>query len=356
MLLLCCLLFVVYENMGYWRELTHARSGLRLFKEYRGGKLPDLEVKSLSLLNEELAPMFEDRVAKLVGVIEKSETEQSKKASTKLRPTIPTFYTSVLNAHTVLSGLVVLVLDKILELEEQYPTGFKVSIIQESLDKWRNAFQRFCDKAAPGNDFYRDYRKLLWIHHRILHVMLGAAESGTEMAFDKHREDFEYILAKSIQVNASQMKPPTGLGLVAPLYLVATRCRDPVLRRKAVAQLHAKAHQSNMMLLACPTADLANHIIRLEEQSLTTVRSSDDIVEGRRVKTLRVCFSPLRKSIEVELRWWKSGDASHRVEKHLLPMSDCGTPNCASSLTPEVIIPNVDPSIMRIINGYISQA
>lgn len=364
-LLLCCLLFIVYENLGYWKDRTHARSGGRLLREYRDGKLPNLKVKSLTLLNEELGPIFGDRIAHIAKATNcsrnpSSRPERPARIARKVPPSIPASFSSVSHAHTALSDLVILVLDKTLEWEEQLSSySFEIPIIRDILNEWQDNFQRLCSKSPPTDDFYTDYRRLLWIYYRVLQIMLTATQSKNEMVFDDHKQDFEFILNTAAQVNVSQKALPNGLGLVAPWYLVATRCRDPLLRRTAVAQLRANAHRSEMMLMACPAATIASHIIWLEERGLeNTVRSSDDIPQERRVKFRSANFIPTRKSLEAEFMWSnESGnEAANWVEKHVLPLAGCNrSADCAkTSLSPEVIIPIVDPSIMRIVNGYIS--
>jgi len=62
------------------------------------------------------------------------------------------------------------------------------------------------------------------------------------MIYDEYLKDFEYIISEfrdlleNSQIQSSALFE-NDLGLIPPLYLVALRCRDPLLRREAIGLL-----------------------------------------------------------------------------------------------------------------------
>ena len=64
----------------------------------------------------------------------------------------------------------------------------------------------------------------------------------------------------------------------------AVRCRDPYLRRRAVAMMRAPRREGSLDSLAAAKA--AQSIIDIEEEGLVKVEKADDIPEAQRVHFL----------------------------------------------------------------------
>ena len=77
--------------------------------------------------------------------------------------------------------------------------------------------------------------------------------------------------------------PKLDTGLIAPLYLVASRCRDPKLRREAVKVLRKGPRQEGVWNGAI-MASIAERIIELEEEGLLQIEECDDVGVERRVR------------------------------------------------------------------------
>lgn len=78
---------------------------------------------------------------------------------------------------------------------------------------------------------------LLMYYHSSL-IWLSTRLSPTQRLFDKFTHHFHELLRHAeIYVNAKAIEQPTftfEVGAVPPLYLAATKCRDPTLRRQAL--------------------------------------------------------------------------------------------------------------------------
>ena len=78
-----------------------------------------------------------------------------------------------------------------------------------------------------------------------------------------------------------------GMSCIAPLYGVATCCRDPAIRREAVA-LMRRSHNQQGLLNAMMASNVCQRLIEIEEQNLEEVRCCADVPPWARVSGIRV--------------------------------------------------------------------
>ncbi|KAF2169197.1 hypothetical protein M409DRAFT_20420 [Zasmidium cellare ATCC 36951] len=139
------------------------------------------------------------------------------------------------------------------------------STLRERLLQWHDAFKKtpFCQVEDETN------ANLLMQCH-IFMVWLDACLSPFEMAFDQFAEKFEEILRLADIFTRCKPDRPTftlEAGVMPHLYFVATKCRVPSLRRRAVELMH-KAPLKESMHGATSVAEFVNRIIAIEEEDL----------------------------------------------------------------------------------------
>ena len=118
------------------------------------------------------------------------------------------------------------------------------------------AFQPILNNAVSrdGLTIVNPAAVLLSLYHKITVITLAAIPSESEMVYDVFLPDFKYIVhmcALLIASHNSTQKPPNHrftfeVGIVPPLHVTATKCRDPVVRREAVDLLFASPRQEGM--------------------------------------------------------------------------------------------------------------
>jgi hypothetical protein len=112
------------------------------------------------------------------------------------------------------------------------------------LDLWLAALNSLL-KNSSSNMTMRDLRGsvLLKMHHLFIAIMLGASGANDETKFDNFIAEFrqmikltESLFAPSTPMGQSDQKPSYifDTNIIPPLYMAATRCRDPELRRRAL--------------------------------------------------------------------------------------------------------------------------
>ena len=146
---------------------------------------------------------------------------------------------------------------------------------------WLNAIEVFLEKTSAPVDA-DERRSLLGLQLQIkvaLIMLKMCIDSKPESTYDTFVADFETIVArveKLFQSLALVDTKPLGqehtefsmeLGLVHPLFFVATKCRDWNLRRRAIAQLRKAGKEG--VWEGPIMAVLAQKVMRLEEQGVT---------------------------------------------------------------------------------------
>ncbi|KAJ9616377.1 hypothetical protein H2200_000095 [Cladophialophora chaetospira] len=205
-----------------------------------------------------------------------------------------------------------------------------------ALDRWSTSFADFCD---------RDDSKLTELERRNLIILemqrlgmfmdaLGEASFKSEMDFDAWMPQLSHIvkLGRYI-VETKRLTVPNGkvlhypkldTGLIAPLYLVASRCRDPKLRREAVKVLRKGPRQEGVWSSRI-MASVAERIIEIEEEGLREVRECSDVGVERRVKLEDAAILTAEKKVAaVFVRGGGKKEGGAQVLYETIPYSGVG--------------------------------
>ena len=118
----------------------------------------------------------------------------------------------------------------------------------------------------------------------------------SEMGWDAFTARYERIVDLAALViepascgNRTTPEFSIDMDTVAPLFAVASRCRHPVIRRKAITLLYAAPRQEGIWnsILA---AQVAEQVVRLEEEGLGPIASADDVPQRARLCSVTLDF------------------------------------------------------------------
>ncbi|PWY73123.1 hypothetical protein BO94DRAFT_607606 [Aspergillus sclerotioniger CBS 115572] len=135
----------------------------------------------------------------------------------------------------------------------------------------------------------------------------GEAEAGHHVQWDKYCPFFEQMVA----LGESIIPPPSSatkktfsldLSIIAAIFNVAVRCRDPVIRRRAVSVLRASAIQEGVWN-SVVVAAIADKWIEIEEEGLGEVRCCADVPDEARLADFMPVFDVERPRAEVYFSW-----------------------------------------------------
>ena len=169
--------------------------------------------------------------------------------------------------------------------------------------KWNTAFEAFLVKAGATMDSKAlQGAAVLKITHRItaLHIDFhGQNAAQSSHSWDSHRRECEEIvdLASSIvkahshKSNDGSEKPIFSMdqSIVTPLFTIAHRCRDPIIRRRAIALLYSAPRQEGLWH-SIITARVAEKITMIEEAGLGEVTCSADVPDENRIFEIDLQF------------------------------------------------------------------
>ncbi len=148
------------------------------------------------------------------------------------------------------------------------------SRLLSDLENWYQGFEKLDRSASPKISFQDQYASsILRIYYLNTYIWLCTCLYKLETSFDNHLTDFMSI----VDIVEELLASPTSerylpifsfeMGIVPPLYFTAINCRQPVLRRRAVALLR-KSPRRESLWDAIPMAEIAERVIMFEERNL----------------------------------------------------------------------------------------
>ena len=308
--LISCLLFLCLENFQHNSLIAvqHLQSGLNILQDWRQTqrRSPKPQAsESESIIEEYLAPVFA-RMDLHVDTLIEDYSRRTRIRSQNIShgdgvPLPPAKFFSMrqirdcveleLRYHLRLLGLDTSSTSRrMLDDEKLTELWNRITEIFEKLDAMVSAM------AFRNTDILRAvaYLKIIYYTDKI---MLQTSSYHNEKALDTHTEDFrqilfwcqDYVRCGTQDVSPIKFSFQLDLGIVHICFGVASRCRDPFVRRQAIRQLRASRRREGLWD-SHMAANIAERIVAIEEQGLGEVRTSHDVPESRRIQILRVKY------------------------------------------------------------------
>jgi len=332
--LLSCILFICLETFqgNHEAALIHLESGLKILASWLhdddDGHQPVLSSDCVSrptrqFLEEELVPLFTRLDIQATTYLTSRSLREVKPCSSTAEPNMPTRFTSLSDANAHLADLVHwmlycnngahnmmywmvnnpmaqsnfgpppsspddpipkipgVVLKKILKIETQH---------SRILQQWLDALNLYL-KDNPNLET-GDIRGALML--KILYtsttIIKAASLYNHDLEYDKYIPEFERVitLAESLIRSQSTAKDKNTpfysfeMNILPPLHYCSTRCRDPQLRRRALALLEDSPRREGMWDSAMLAA-IARYVMAEEEAGLGEVSCAREIPASARI-------------------------------------------------------------------------
>ncbi|KIX07680.1 uncharacterized protein Z518_02334 [Rhinocladiella mackenziei CBS 650.93] len=169
----------------------------------------------------------------------------------------------------------------------------QVGNVHNYLEQWSQVFEEF-RKREEANLSERERHNciILEIQRIALPILALAPNSQSEAIFDLWMPEFSRLvdLVSFLIRNKRRFPncmvlhlPKFDINLILPMYLVASRCRHPELRRQAVELLWLEPRQEGIWNSAI-LASVAERIILIEERGLGPMKSCEDVPAPVRIK------------------------------------------------------------------------
>ncbi|KAF8867089.1 hypothetical protein BDZ45DRAFT_667075 [Acephala macrosclerotiorum] len=134
-------------------------------------------------------------------------------------------------------------------IEKQY------KLYTQQLAAFDKAFKPILDQAIDQDGTIINAPALvISLYQRCTAIMLATIQSDSEMLYDAYLADFQYITQtcailvaceKTLQLPRNR-RFSFDAGIIPPLHVVATKCRDPIVRREAIDILFSSPRQEGM--------------------------------------------------------------------------------------------------------------
>jgi hypothetical protein len=165
-------------------------------------------------------------------------------------------------------------------------------------ERYNAAFESFIATQGPSLSKAESQGvKVMQIHHFTAFVILNSQKTlvDVQMTWDPFIPVFEKIVNLAEEIISSDSSDPaqpvfsTDIGIIGPLYGVVSRCRDPVIRRRAIDIMKAAPRQEgiwNSILVA----RVAERVVEIEEQGLGLVTCCADVPDWARLSDVQPNF------------------------------------------------------------------
>ncbi|KAJ3495468.1 hypothetical protein NLG97_g3373 [Lecanicillium saksenae] len=201
-----------------------------------------------------------------------------------------------------------------------------------TLVRWGTAYENFhaINQSLPNGLDEKSGHALLEMHRRYLLVEISAAQIASiqdPIVWDAYTAELADVLGYgelAIRLAFEGKEHTDGArifhmdtGIVTVAFLIAMRCRDPLIRRRALALLSLGPLQEGVWNRTL-ASQAAYGLIALEEHQLKVAMSCDDIPRESRVTQVSACISDGQSYVRAQLEK-KSGIAEHDITLEQLP-------------------------------------
>lgn len=182
--------------------------------------------------------------------------------------------------------------------------GQSRGMFRDIMQKWSSALEAYLAKASATMDSKSlQGVAVLKIRHQVSSLHIEYTMQN-RLQIPNHwdplcRECEEIVdLATSVvrlhnnnPSNSSSKSPmfSMDMSIVWPLFSIVHRCRDPIIRRRAIALLYSTPRQEGLWNSVI-TARVAEKLMKREEAGLGEVKSSNDVPEGNRISDIDLQF------------------------------------------------------------------
>lgn len=315
MLLIC---FDIFQN-NHESMIRQMSSGIYIFFDYFAKRRGDSQLASSwsidnsCKLSQQLQQIFGRLMLQTILFIDMKPGEWQflSPAFTPAIPPIPRAFRSIREARTCLESCQCSLYHGILtahlcKLETQRisepPDIYGPDTNDSFLHQWALSFEAFMvDHKKNLSPRQQIGAILLEIEHLTASILVSAGISSPETIFDAFEDDFGRIVALASRVasttkswssqDADALLPAFDTDILPPLYVVASRCRHPLIRRQALDLLRQGPRQEGYWHRGI-LSSIAERIMNLEERDCAGAKSSADIPGSARISVLNTTVKP----------------------------------------------------------------
>ena len=187
------------------------------------------------------------------------------------------------------------------------------------MTEWKSSLAALIKRTPSPNPSQKRSMALLNMYCIQFELFQEAEHAGEEASdllyWDSYCDEMEMIVnfAKEAVSNEDPQAITFSfdIGVVGTLMGVISRCRDPIVRRKAISVLRS-SYRQECLWNSKIVAESAEMFMNLEENG-STVRCSSDILPSSRLKYIHLIYGKGTKDATVEYGFMVSGHVVRRM-------------------------------------------
>lgn len=248
---MCCVLFICLECLRGSSKLalSHLQNGLNILNSVTTKD----DVRVAKSNNATFGPAFVQKNLRNIFSRLDSQLMLFGKPVSAIEqatlPVIPHTFNDIFEARISMDTLVTISLSfvkYILEMKYRINLSPAVQLRHLALlsrfQPWQHAFEALMKNPRVQHTL-NDQREalLLRVHHKSTLIWLATCMSIDESAFDAYTDDFESIVQSAwvlAKLPNNTFLFALDMGIIAPLFLTATKCRSLRIRQSAIKLLH----------------------------------------------------------------------------------------------------------------------
>lgn len=298
--LILCILFIVFEEYqsGYTACDLHLRNGLAIFHQWRTSTAlstgPGKKLKYWDgLIKNHIAPVL-NRLVMIASTFTDSRIHARDYITHPARPAtllVPPQFVSYTQARGVLDELMMWTFCLAENLEPSSVPRIR-AMLEKTLEDWLRAFTHLLETTETKlNPRDLQARRFMQMYYHVSFIIVDAYLSEEELVFDKYTQRFreivdmiqEILLMDAGMDEQHKLSFSFDFGVTPPLYFTACHCRDPLIRRAALALMRT-SHDKQGAWNSEHTAKCAEQIIKIEEAGLVSLKSCNDVPGELRIR------------------------------------------------------------------------
>lgn len=184
--------------------------------------------------------------------------------------------------------------------------------VAADLAKWRRLME---EHPEPATVYPTPFSGVLFQTYYSIAVMnLAVSATGTESTWDMYTEYCSHLVA-SLGTLFGSRHPDSSylwnkhvsydLGIIAPLFWIAVKCRHPLIRRESIAVL-SSCNRREGKWSSIGAALVSQIVVDLEEKTPDPILTAADVPEANRVHLIEPRVNTQTRQIELHL--WRRGD------------------------------------------------
>ncbi|CAG8244994.1 unnamed protein product [Penicillium salamii] len=315
--LVLCILFICFEQFqsGDAACLLHLKAGLKLIYWWRSRtstytNLQEYSRPTLDLVNNQITPAFQRLRVQFSLCMDTRHILLNLGVPLCLPPpNVPSSYSSFISARIDFDRTMNYIFSY-LETSQCPDTTRPTQASMDVLCQWKAALDT---STFPEERLTLQMRtrNLLEMYFHVSAVIIETYHAQTESIFDQHTPRFQIIvdLAETLAHTCVEMSEDYSLlfsfdlGIIPPMFLVASRCRHPIIRRKAIA-LMLQSPMYHGIWQDRYSGLCAQRIMEIEEQNTEIIMDRITVPEDQRIR--KVSADLQEKESEITMQFVRS--------------------------------------------------